>query len=129
MIQVTLKSDFCSAHLYHQPAWDHETNRKVFGRCFTPYGHGHNYVLSVSFVTDTADIASFTDEKQRILDSLTRVLDHEHLNFVVPEFKNKIPTTENIVLYFVEKLSQENIVSVQVQETPEIRSEWKKDSQ
>ena len=31
-------------------------------------------------------------------------LDHEHLNFVIPEFKTTVPTTENILLYFEKKI-------------------------
>lgn len=102
---ITLKSSFSSAHFYAQPAWDDQRNREVFGRCYTPFGHGHNYTLEVGFRSTSAaphDIKVY----QRLLSTLTEKLDHEHLNFVIPEFKESNPTTENIGLYFLEKLKQ-----------------------
>lgn len=101
---LTLKSPFSSAHFYHQPAWDDERNRTTFGRCFTPYGHGHNYTLEVSFQVSPGTWLTERSELQNLLNSLTTVLDHEHLNFVIPEFQQKVPTTENIALYFMDKI-------------------------
>lgn len=100
---LSLKSSFSSAHFYEQPLWDKTQNENTFGRCYTPYGHGHNYVLEVGF--NTHDLESKT-RYQNLLTQLTTRLDHEHLNFVIPEFKDKIPTTENIALYFLEKLKK-----------------------
>lgn len=103
---LVLKSPFSSAHFYHQPLWSKEENTKTFGRCFTEYGHGHNYTLEVGFHIQKADITEQKQELYTLLKSLTDVLDHEHLNFVIPEFKEKNPTTENIALYFLEKLKE-----------------------
>jgi 6-pyruvoyltetrahydropterin/6-carboxytetrahydropterin synthase len=104
---LTLKDQFSSAHFYHQPLWDEEKNKKTFGRCFTEFGHGHNYILEVGFRTEELAIENDKKNYVALLKKLTSVLDHEHLNLVIPEFKTTIPTTENIVLYFVEKLKQE----------------------
>jgi 6-pyruvoyltetrahydropterin/6-carboxytetrahydropterin synthase len=102
---LTLKSTFSSAHLYHQPQWSSEENLKNFGRCFTDHGHGHNYTLEVGFkVKDDVEVK--LQEYKSLLKSLTNRLDHEHLNFVIPEFKTTIPTTENIALYFLGKLKE-----------------------
>lgn len=103
---LTLKSGFSSAHLYHQPLWSSEENLKNFGRCFTEHGHGHNYTLEVGFHLTEGELQVKLEEYKAVLKSLTTVLDHEHLNFVIPEFKTKIPTTENIALYFQEKLRE-----------------------
>lgn len=102
---LTLKSSFSSAHLYHQPAWSNEQNEKTFGACFTEHGHGHNYTLQVSFKTSKESHHQDQEGYQTLLNDLTRVLDHEHLNFVIPEFKTQIPTTENIAQYFLNKLT------------------------
>ena len=123
MTLLTLQSAFSSAHFYHQPAWSDEKNREVFGRCFTPYGHGHNYLLEVSFVVSLEEALTLREEKQKRLDDLTRVLDHEHLNFVIPEFARTVPTTENIALYFQEKLKNEKIKNLKIYETPQLWSE------
>lgn len=102
---LALHSAFSSAHFYAQPLWDQTQNEQTFGRCYTDYGHGHNYRIEVGFhIKPDQDIQQTRESYQKVLNSLTHVLDHEHLNFVIPEFKNKIPTTENIALYFLEKL-------------------------
>lgn len=103
---LILKSPFSSAHFYSQPRWSEEKNKQTFGRCFTPYGHGHNYALEVGFIATEDSYLSDKDLYQKKLKALTDTLDHEHLNFVLPEFKDKNPTTENIALYFLDKLKE-----------------------
>ncbi|MDG0816636.1 6-carboxytetrahydropterin synthase [Bdellovibrio svalbardensis] len=103
---LTLKQSFSSAHLYNQLLWTPEENLKHFGRCYTEHGHGHNYTLEVGFKTSTTDLQVKHEEYQTLLKNLCNRLDHEHLNFVIPEFKTQIPTTENIALYFLNKLKE-----------------------
>ena len=106
---LILGSSFSSAHKYENPNFTLAQNKKNFGRCFTAYGHGHNYKIEVGFVMEKSPNEN-QDEKVRLhlqheLKLLTQVLDHEHLNFVIPEFKDLVPTTENILLYFEKKIS------------------------
>lgn len=101
---LTLKNSFSSAHFYAQPLWDKTQNQNTFGRCYTQYGHGHNYTLEVGFILHNSAEIQKKSEYQNLLTQLTTRLDHEHLNFVIPEFKDKVPTTENIALYFLDKL-------------------------
>ncbi len=96
---------FSSAHFYNQKQFTAEKNRETFGLCYTPYGHGHNYILEVfvsgpidphtKLVIDLADLDAMLKE-------VAALLDHRHLNFDIDEFKAKIPTTENIALYLHE---------------------------
>lgn len=103
---LTLKQNFSSAHLYNQPLWTPEENLKHFGRCYTEHGHGHNYTLEVGFKTTEEQLQVKHEEYKTLLKDLCNRLDHEHLNFVIPEFKTQIPTTENIALYFLKKLKE-----------------------
>lgn len=103
MIILSLESTFSSAHLYYQPKWSEEKNREEFGRCYSEHGHGHNYTLQVGFKI-SEDEMNKRDDYLALLFDLTDPLEHKHLNFDIPEFKNKVPTTENIALYFLEKL-------------------------
>lgn len=103
---LTLKQNFSSAHLYHQPQWSDEENLKHFGRCFTEHGHGHNYTLEVGFKVTESALKAKHEAYKDLLKELCGKLDHEHLNFVIPEFKTLIPTTENIALYFLNKLKE-----------------------
>ena len=57
MVYLTRKIEFSASHLYHNPAFSAEENRRVFGKCNNPHGHGHNYVLEVT-VAGEPDVAS-----------------------------------------------------------------------
>lgn len=96
---VLLEFRFSSAHLYHQPKWSDKKNKSEFGLCYSKFGHGHNYKLQVT-VPDSKNIETIKNQIQKVVD----LIDHKHLNFEVPEFKNQIPTSEIIVQYFEEKL-------------------------
>ena len=104
---LILKSHFSSAHFYKKSDWSADKNLKHFGKCYGDFGHGHNYVLEVSFQADFKKLqpAEVQNLQQR-LQKLTDVLDHKHLNHEVDFFKDKIPTTEMICLYFKEQLEQ-----------------------
>ena len=104
---VYLKEHFSSAHLYKQSQWDAAENLKHFGRCFNEFGHGHNYTVEVGFHIDEVDFEQTKQKYALVLKEICQKLDHEHLNFSVPEFKTHIPTTENIAIYFHEKLKNQ----------------------
>lgn len=92
---------FSCAHFYHQRKWSREKNQSTFGKCFTEYGHGHDYRLRAEFQAplDTAPV-------QEALQSLREELDHQHLNFTIPEFRDQIPTTENLLLFCLDRLQR-----------------------
>lgn len=95
-------SSFSAAHFYHQKNWSPQENQIFFGKCFTPYGHGHNYRLEVGFQAPQVP----PPELQRAVPAVTGLLDHQHLNFEIPEFQTLIPTTENIAIYLLKKLQE-----------------------
>lgn len=118
---ITLKRSFSCAHFYRQDQWSNEKNRTVFGKCFTDYGHGHDYLLEVTFASG--------DEKSlsKILDPIVEGLDHRHLNFVIPEFKTKVPTTENLALYIQDQINRSaKIESLKLFERPDLWVELSK---
>ena len=45
---VTVKVYFEAAHRLHNPQQSDEWNRRVFGKCNNPHGHGHNYVIEAA---------------------------------------------------------------------------------
>lgn len=123
---LTLESNFSAAHFYSQPKWSTDKNKKLFGKCFSKYGHGHNYKLCVSFELKPSEIF-LKSELQKTLCSVTDRLDHHHLNLMIKEFKTQIPTTENIALYFQEKLKKlipsVKIIKIQLFETEDLWTE------
>ncbi len=102
MIYLTRKAEFSASHLYHNPEMSPEENRRIFGKCNNPHGHGHNYQLEVTVKGEIDSHSGFVvDLKQlkEILNSeVMEVFDHRHLNKEVPEFAKEIPTTENIAI-------------------------------
>lgn len=121
-MRFKIQKTFSSAHFYHQPQWTEEQNRAQFGKCFTIYGHGHDYTLDLEF-QDGSPL-----KVQALVEELIQRLDHQHLNFTIADFKSAIPTTENIALYIqreILKLSARDktpiqLLSLKLQENPEI---------
>ena len=48
MVLLTRKIEFSASHLYHNPNLSAQENRRIFGKCNNPHGHGHNYTLQVT---------------------------------------------------------------------------------
>ena len=102
MVRLTRKAEFSSAHYYWVEAWSKEENERVFGRCANRSGHGHNYTLEVTVAGEVDPVSGFVVDLKELKDILerevVRVYDHRHLNLEVPEFREKVPTTENIAI-------------------------------
>jgi len=109
MVYLSRKSHFSSAHRYFQPALSESENEWIFGQCYTPHGHGHNYELEVTVGGDidakTGMVINLV-ELDKIIKEVTTPLDHHHLNQDVPYFSERnergiaiVPTTENIARY------------------------------
>ncbi len=102
-IRITRVVGFSAAHRYHVDALSDEENRRLFGKCNRPHGHGHNYRLEVT-VGGPVDPVTGMVMNLADLDRLLRVqvvepLDHSFLNYDVEYFAAVVPTCENIVLW------------------------------
>jgi len=108
MIFLTRKAEFSSAHFYWNDSWSKEQNEQVFGKCANRNGHGHNYTLEVTVAGEVDSVSGFVVDLKELKDILERevvsVYDHRHLNFEVPEFQSRIPTTENIAISIWQRL-------------------------
>src|ERR1700722_1524821 len=100
MIRITRKVEFSAAHFYHNPNFSAEENRRVFGKCNNPHGHGHNYVLEVTIAGEpdpaTGMVLDLKELKDILQTEVMERMDHRHLNYEVPELAGQIPTCENI---------------------------------
>ncbi len=100
MIKLTRKLEFSAAHFYHNPKFSAEENRRIFGKCNNPHGHGHNYVLEVTVAgepdPETGMILDLNELKEILEREVMVRFDHRHLNRDVPELADKIPTCEEI---------------------------------
>ncbi|HEX4924124.1 MAG TPA: 6-carboxytetrahydropterin synthase [Bdellovibrionales bacterium] len=108
-LRLARKVTFSSAHRYFNPAFSEDENKRIFGMCYTPYGHGHNYVLEAYFegpVDPQTGMVINLRDVDLILKDVLKPLDHHHLNFDVPEFKSAVPTTENIAKYCFDRIAE-----------------------
>jgi len=100
MVLITRKIEFSASHLYHNPAFSAEENRRVFGKCNNPHGHGHNYTLEVTVAGEPNPVTGMVLDLKELKDLLEREvmqrMDHRFLNYEVAELKGQIPTCENI---------------------------------
>ena len=79
-----------------------EENRRLYGKCNNPYGHGHNYVVEVS-VRGPLDGATGRAVDIGALDGLVRRRSAGAVRPPQPErgggaFREVVPTSENLAL-------------------------------
>src|SRR5437764_6045527 len=128
MILITRKIEFSASHLYHNPAFTPEENRRVFGKCNNPHGHGHNYTLEVTVKGEVDARSGFVVDLKQLKGVMHRevldAMDHRFLNKEVPEFRDTIPTTENIAIAIWQRLATKldcaQLHRVRVYETPDL---------
>ncbi|HSE48064.1 MAG TPA: 6-carboxytetrahydropterin synthase [Terriglobales bacterium] len=128
MVYLTRKAEFSASHFYHSDKLSPEENRRLFGKCNNPNGHGHNYTLEVTVKGDVDPRSGFVVDLKDLKETMNRevidALDHRHLNKEVPEFKNAIPTTENLAIAIWQRLEGKLRVArlhrVRVYETPDL---------
>jgi 6-pyruvoyltetrahydropterin/6-carboxytetrahydropterin synthase len=128
IVYLTRKAEFSAAHYYHNPEFTAEENRRIFGKCNNPHGHGHNYMLEVTVKGEVDQRSGFVLDLKQLKELMNRevidVLDHRFLNQEVPEFKNLIPTTENLAISIWKRLESKLALArlhrVRVYETPDL---------
>lgn len=123
---VFRKAHFNAAHRLHNAAWDDQRNKEVFGLCNNPNYHGHNYELEVRVAgdidPDTGMVVDLGWLAKLIREQIEDRFDHKNLNIDTEEFKNLIPSAENICVVIWRILRAhlpENLdLSVRLFETP-----------
>lgn len=132
MIYVTRRAEFSASHYYHNPDFSEEENRRRFGKCANPHGHGHNYTLEVTVAGEidrTTGMVMDLKELKKLLESeVLELMDHKFLNKEVPAFATQIPTTENIAVeiwnLLQPKLRAGKLHRIRLYETPDLYVEY-----
>jgi len=94
-------------HRYENPKWSAEENQKVFGACYTPHGHGHTYKMEVCVSGPIDPVTGMVINLKELDEEINKVIAGvagKHLNFEVAEFRDSVPTTENLLNYLYERL-------------------------
>lgn len=121
---LTRRYAFSASHRLHSESMTAEENRRTYGKCNNPHGHGHNYTLAVTvsgqvdertgMVCNLADLDGFVHE------NIVVRFDHENLN-TLRQFAEAVPTTENLCVAIYDILrrgfTQAHLEKVRLDET------------
>lgn len=101
-MKVCRRATFNSAHRLFRSDWSKEKNLNVFGKCSNENYHGHNYKIEVWITGDVNQETGYLIDlkilKDLINSEIIEKFDHKNLNLDCGEFKNLIPTAENIAI-------------------------------
>lgn len=100
VLRFSEKFEFAAMHKLWNDSFSEQRNFEVFGKCAHPTGHGHNYIVDVT-VSMPADAVGFeTGRFQLTVETeLISLLDHKNLNADLDEFREAIPTVENLAAF------------------------------
>ncbi|NKI33311.1 6-pyruvoyl trahydropterin synthase family protein [Croceivirga thetidis] len=129
---ICRKAHFNAAHRLYNPNWSQDKNIEVFGKCNSPFYHGHNFDLEVrirgevnqetGFVMDLAVLGKL------IKTEIEERFDHKNLNEDCPEFEGIQPSTENFVkiIYDLLKpnLEKNQLLHITLHETQKNSAEY-----
>lgn len=121
---------FNAAHQYGHDDWSAEKNWEVFG--LDSKVHGHNYTLEVmvtaavnpetGFIVDLGELSSIV--QKYVID----ILDHSQFEKEVEWFRNKQPSTENLVQFIWNQIKPRiphiTLHRIRLHETPTIFTDY-----
>ncbi len=127
-LHLTRRYRFSASHRLHSPQLGDEANRRIYGKCNNPYGHGHNYVVEVAVSgpvdVSTGMIANLSDLDAFVEREVIEPFDHTYLNEEVSAFRESVPTTENLCIeifnrlrHFPREFPRARLERVRVEET------------
>ena len=123
-IELGRRYKFSASHRLHSERLSEEENRRVYGKCNNPHGHGHNYVVEVrvSGKVDPATgmIANLAELDGFVETEVIEPFDHKLLNKEVAVFRESVPTTENLCKEIYQRLKRfpkAKLERVRVEET------------
>jgi 6-pyruvoyltetrahydropterin/6-carboxytetrahydropterin synthase len=132
MIELTQCFEFSASHRLHAPALSPEDNRRIFGKCNNPNGHGHNYQVEITVAgqisPDSGAVLPLPQFESIVKREVIDRLDHKHLNTDTVEFAKLNPSVENIARVVWDlldnKLSPARLHRVRVYETAKTYAEF-----
>ena len=123
-ISLTRRYHFSASHRLHTPKLSEAENRRIYGKCSNPYGHGHNYVVEVTLGgpvdPETGMIANLAELDPFVEREVLEPFDHKFLNEEVPEFRTEVATTENLCREIFRRLKNfpaARVEKIRVEET------------
>jgi len=98
-VTLTARYRFSASHRLDTPAMSAEENRRLYGKCNNPYGHGHDYVMEITVdgpVDQNGQVVNREALDTVVRERVLARLDHKNLNADIPELAGSVTTTENL---------------------------------
>jgi 6-pyruvoyltetrahydropterin/6-carboxytetrahydropterin synthase len=123
MAHLSRRYHFSASHRLHTEAYTPDQNRAIYGKCNNPHGHGHNYVVQLTFSgpvnEETGMVCNLEELDSFAQTNLLERFDNNNLN-TVDVFQNRVSTTENLTILLHEifiKFQAAKLELVHVEET------------
>ena len=121
---------FNAAHQYGHEDWSDEKNWDVFGP--DSKIHGHNYTLEVmvsgSINEETGFVVDIGHLKNIVKTHVIDILDHSQFDVEVDWFKNRQPSSENLVKFIWDQIEPSlkgaSLHRIRLRETPTIFTDY-----
>ena len=107
-MKLTRRYRFCASHRLDTPALSAEENRRLYGKCNNPYGHGHDYVLDVTIegrIDRYGQVVARRELDELVDERILQRFDHKDLSKDVTELAGRVATTENLASAIRDALS------------------------
>jgi len=106
--RITRIYRFSASHRLHLSQLSGDENTRLYGKCNNPFGHGHDYVLEVTAEgqpdSETGQIVRIAELDSLVQNSVLRLFAERNINLDIPQFRELVPTTENIAVVIAELL-------------------------
>ena len=128
---ITKQYKFCAAHRYWNSDWSEQKNKETFGK--DVFIHGHNYLLDVTISGPINSESGFIINLKILNDiikaKVLNTLDHSQVEKDIDWFRDKQPSTENLVLYIWKQICLDiplpaKLYKIKLQETATIYTEY-----
>ena len=100
-MKLTRRYRFSASHRLDTPALSVEENRRLYGKCNNPFGHGHDYVLDVTVAgapDESGQVASRSALDALVAERILARFDHHNLNTDIAELEGVVATTESLAV-------------------------------
>ena len=128
---ITKQFKFCAAHKYWNKEWSEDKNHEIFEEDVKV--HGHNYELDITLKgninSESGFVINISKLKDVVNNYVMKFLDHSQIQKDIEWFRNKQPSTENLVLFIWEQIVNRipdgaQLHKIKLRETPSIYTEY-----
>ena len=130
MPQITKQYKFCAAHRYWNDDWNETKNIEVFHDDVRLHGHNYDLYVTIKGPIDNSSgfVVNLKELNEVVNKKVINVLDHNLIQDV-EWFKQKQPSTENLVVFIWQQIVSEIVLPaklycVKLRETGTIFTEY-----